>query len=264
MIRRNVSTIISALLMLIFVSSPAHARRPLPPEVFRIQGDSQSLASLIFPVKDLFQSETKIPLMITGELSAVKGLEEADRGLCDAIVVAMSFDKLNRLASDAGLLLRNRAMTQHFVLMNEVAYRVIVNPKNQVSKLSAKELRKIFSGQSKDWSEFNGAKEPVSIVWGEWSTGASWVMAHNIMDDEPILKNMVKAVSIADIIAKVAADPTAIGVIPSSALPPSVKAITTPELKIDGPITLVTVGFPTLKHFTLMKLIKEAGQLIGY
>jgi len=265
MIRRNFTIFILAALCCLTASAPAHARRPLPPEVFNIQGDSQSLAAVIFPLKEAFENDVKMRMLVTGELSAVKGLAEADRGVGDAVVVAMSFDELNRRASDAGLMQRNKALTQHSVLVNDVSYSVIVNPKNPLNKLSTRELRKIFSGACKDWSEMDGPKVPVSVVWGEWSTGASWVLADRIMEDEPLLKNVVTAGSIQEIAEKVAADPSAIGIIPSTGLSPAVKALKTPELKIDGPIILVTVGFPTNKHFKLMELIKGEGrQLIGY
>jgi phosphate transport system substrate-binding protein len=256
---------IQLVLLALMIASTADARRTMPPEVFKIQGDSQSLAAVIFPLKEVFQSETKMPLLVTGELSAVKGLEEADQGIGDALVVAMSFEELNRLATKAGLVRRNKALTQHSILLNEVSYSIIVNPANPVSSLSKKELRRIFSGRYKDWDDVDGKKAPVSVVWGEWSTGASWVMSDRVMDGEPIIKNMVKAESIEGIVAKVAGDPNAIGIIPTTSLRPTVKAVDTTELKIDGPIILVTVGFPTSKHSQLIKLIKGEGrQYIGY
>jgi phosphate transport system substrate-binding protein len=253
------------LLLVLVFATPAHARRPAPPEVFKIQGDSQSLASIVFPLKDTFQSEFKMPILITGELSALKGLEELDKGIGDALIVAMSFEELNKLAVEAGLERRNKAMTQHSILVNDITYHIIVNPANPVTKLSTKELRRIFSGRYKDWDDVDGKKAPVNIVWGAWSTGASWILADKIMDGEPILKSDVKAESSAAIAAKVASDPNAIGIIPTSALTSSVKAIETPTLKIEGPIIMVTVGFPISKHFQLIKLIKGEGrQKIGY
>jgi phosphate transport system substrate-binding protein len=256
--------ILLALLTLI-ITSTADARRTMPPEVFKIQGDSQSLAAVIFPMIEVYQNATKIPLIVTGELSALKGLEEADKGIGDALVVAMSFEDLNNLASKAGLERRNKALTQHSILLNDVSYSVIVNPANPVSSLSKKELRRIFSGKYKDWDDVDGKKAPVSIVWGEWSTGVSWVMSDRVMDGEPIIKNMVKAESIEEIVANVAGDPNAIGIIPTTSLTTAVKAVDTTELKIEGPIILVTVGFPTSKHFQLIKLIKgEERHHIGY
>ncbi|GAM09860.1 PBP superfamily domain protein [Geobacter sp. OR-1] len=265
MIRRYFTTIVTAAFLTVLVASPASAIRPRPPELFKIQGDSQSLAAVIFPLKETFQSENKMPLLIIAEQSAVKGLADVDSGIGDALVVAMSFEELNRLATEAGLERRNKALTQHSVLLPEVAYNVIVNPANPVSKLSEKELHRIFSGKYKEWDDVDGPKAPVAVVWGEWSTGASWILADKIMDGEPITNIRVKAKSVADIVAKVASDPNAIGIIPSSGLTNAVKAIATPELKISGPIIMVTVGFPTTKHFQLIKLLKGDGQqLIGY
>jgi hypothetical protein len=265
MIRRYISKIISASLLALTFAAPVHAKRPGPPEVFKIMGDSPALASVIFPLKEAFQSENKMPLLVIEEITPLTGLQEADKGVGDALVVAMPFDELNRLAADSGMIRRNKSLTQFSVLVNEVSYKVIVNPANPVSKLSAKELRRIFSGRYKDWDDVDGTKGPVSIVWGEWSTGASWVLASTVMDDEPIIKNMVRAESISEIVAKVAQDPRAIGIVPTSGLTPAVKALETPELKIEGPIILVTIGFPTSKHFQLIKLIKGEGQrLVGY
>jgi len=248
-----------------FNASIAEAFRPGPPELFKIMGDSQSLASVIFPLKETFQDTFKMPLLVIGESSPLKGLEEADKGICDALVVAMSFEELNRLASDTDMVRRNKALTQHSVLMDEVSYTVIVNSANPVTRLSEKELRRIFSGKYKDWDDVDGAKAPISVVWGEWSTGISWILADKVMDGEPILKQTVKAESIKEIVSKVANDPNAIAVIPTAALTTAVKAVKSPELKIEGPIILVTVGFPTTKHAQLIKLIKGEGrQYIGY
>lgn len=265
MLRRNFINIIAVSLLALLISAPAHAKRPRPPEVFKIQGDSQSLAAVIFPLKETFQNEVKMQLLVTGELSAVKGLDELDKGTGDALVVAMSYEELNKLASAAGLERRNKALTFHSTLVKDIPYSIIVNPANPVKKLSARELRRIFSGRYKSWDDLDGLKTPVVVVWGEWSTGASWVLADSVMDGEPLLKETLKAQSIAEIVTKVASDPNAIGIIPTAAITSAVHAVTAPELKIEGPIILVTVGFPITKHSQLIKLITGDGsKLIGY
>lgn len=265
MLLRFVAGTITASLVALLLAEPAHARRPRAPELFKIKGDSQSLAAVIFPMKEAFQSETKMPLLITAEVSPLKGLEEVDRGDGDALVVAMSFEELNRLATDADLKRRNKQLTMQSVLLEELSYKVIVHPRNPVRELSAKELRRIFSGRYRDWGDVDGQKGPLAVVWGEWSTGAAWVLADRVMEDEQRIKEIIPAESIADIVAKVADNPNAIGIVPSSALTPAVKTVDTPELKIEGPIIMVTVGFPMPKHMQLLKLIRGEGRPnIGY
>jgi ABC-type phosphate transport system substrate-binding protein len=150
-------------------------------------------------------------------------------------------------------------MTQHVMLYSDINYAVIVNPQNPVATLSDKQLRKIFSGSYDNWDEVNGPSMPLTIAWGDRSTGAAWVIADRIMDGEPVLGKSTGASDTSDIVAKVASTPNAVAIVPKSAVNDSVKTIQTSALKIKGPIILVSVGFPQKPLFKLINFLKENG-----
>ncbi len=240
------------------------AARPVP-QVLSIHSDSRALAAIIFPLKEQFETSTGIRLTSITEMEPASALEELDQGKCDGLIVSTSFDYLIRTSDQTGTERRNKALTQHLPLRDEITYRVIVNPQNRITRLNEKQLRKIFSGSYKNWEEMDGPNLPVSVVWGTWSTGAAWVLADRVMHEETLLLERFPADSIQDIVAKVASSPDAIGIVPQSALDGTVKALEAPELKIKGPFILVTVSFPSPMLLKLIKFIRENPQnSIGY
>lgn len=255
---------LSALLILSIHAVSANAARPLP-KILRIHGDAQSLATAIFPVKERFEKETGIRIVAITETSPLSALAELDSGGSDVLLTAQSFDGLIRKAEKAGLDLRNRGMTQQMMLFGDLIYSVIVNPRNPLVSLTEKQLRKIFSGRYRNWDDVDAPEAPVSVVWGSWSTGTSWILADKIMDGEPLLKNPLTVSGVDEIIVKVSELENAIGIVPKAAVNASVKTVQTPELKMQGPFIFVTIGFPQPMLLTLIKYLKGIDpKTLGY
>lgn len=257
-INKTTTYVLTAFLLVLLMCQSAFARRPKP-EVIRMYGDSQSLAAVIFPLKDRFEKETGVRIVSITETSAVAALQELDAGDCDGVIAAMSFEELNQQADTAGIQRRNKALTQHIVLYSDVNYRVIVHPQNPVAALSDNQLRKIFSGSYENWGDVDGPDRPLTIVWGDKSTGAAWVIADRIMEGEPVQGKSTVASDTSAIVAKVASTPDSVAIVPQSAVNSSVKTVQTSELKIKGPIILASVSFPHKPLFKLIKFLKENG-----
>lgn len=250
--------IIAVSLLVLLVFSSAFALRPRP-EVIRLHGDTQALAAVIFPIKERFEKETGVRIVTITEMPPVASLRELDSGNCDAVVAAMSFEALNDMADKAGIQRRNKALIQHLILYGDIDYRVIVHPQNPVAALTDKQLRKIFSGSYENWSDADGPDLPLSVVWGRHSTGSAWILADRIMDGAPLLEKTVSGADTAEIVAKVAAMPNSVAVVPQAAVNKTVKPVQATELKIKGPIIMVTVSFPQPPLFKLIKFLRDNG-----
>lgn len=251
-------TFCPAIFALFFVATSAHAAR-LKPETIRLNGDAQSLAAVIFPIIDRFQKETGVRITTITEESPLASLKSLDTGKCDAMISALSFEELNRQADSSALKRGNAAMTQHVALFSNLNYQVIVNPKNPISSINDVQLQKIFSGKYDNWDDLDGPDLPISIVWGCRSTGSAWVLADRIMGDSAVTANSIVAADTAEIVEKVSSLPGAVAILPKQSVISSVKVVNTPDLKINGPIILVTVGFPQNPVYKLIKFIRDNG-----
>jgi ABC-type phosphate transport system substrate-binding protein len=245
-------------LLAIVVYAPAHAKRPKP-EVIRLHGDSQSLAAVIFPIKDRFEKETGVKIVTITETAPLSSLQELDEGTCDTMIAAMSFEELNQQADAAGVTRKNKALTQHSMLYGDIDYRIIVHPHNPITALSDKQLRKIFSGSYENWDEIDGPNLPLAVVRGAASTGSAWVLADRIMDGEPVPEQSANVADLAEVVARVAATPGGVAIVPKTAVNNAVKPVQTSELRIKGPIILVNVGFPQTPVLKLIKFLRENG-----
>lgn len=250
--------VFSALLIAMLAYAPAHAKRPKP-EIIRLHGDSQSLAAVIFPIKDRFEKQTGVKIVTITETTPLSSLQELDSGACDAMITAMSFEELNQLADTAGIKRKNRALTQHAMLSADISYQVILHPQNPVSSLSDKQLRKIFSGSYENWNDVDGPDLPISVVFGAASTGSAWILADRIMEGEAVSPKGPATADTDEIVARVAATPGAVAVVPLTAVNNSVKTVQASELKIKGPIIILSVGFPQASVYKLIKFLQGNG-----
>jgi len=89
---------------------------------------------------------------------------------------------------------------------------VIVNPANALAKLDKTTLRKIFTGEIKDWSQVGGNAGPIHVLARDDRSGTFDTFNHLVMDEKGNLaagaKRFESNVALSD---GVAADPAAIG-----------------------------------------------------
>jgi len=109
------------------------------------------------------------------------------------------------------------------------AIAVIVHPANPLDNLSSEEIRRIFSGQVRNWREVGGQSSPITLVSREEGSGTRETFQHLIMGKTLISLGALVQDSNGAIRQVVADDRNAIGYISLGLVNEKVKA-----LKIDG------------------------------
>lgn len=109
---------------------------------------------------------------------------------------------------------------------------VVVNSENMVAELTMDNIKKIFSGEVKDWSAIGGKKGPITVVVREEGSGTRGAFEEIVLGKgDKIVSNAVVQNSTGAVKAAVTNDPNAIGFISLGSVDDSVKA-----LKVDGVI----------------------------
>ncbi len=89
---------------------------------------------------------------------------------------------------------------------------VIVNPANSLAKLDKNTLRKIFTGEIKDWAQVGGTAGPIHVLARDSNSGTFDTFNHLVLDEKGNLVAGAKRFeSNEELSAQVAADPSAIG-----------------------------------------------------
>jgi phosphate transport system substrate-binding protein len=105
------------------------------------------------------------------------------------------------------------------------AVAVVVHPGNTTGSLTIDQVRGIFSGAIRNWSEVGGADRPIVIIDKEAGSGTKAVFEELLMKDEAIGTSAIIIDGTPAARQAVASDPAAIGYISLAAVTPEVKAI---------------------------------------
>lgn len=105
------------------------------------------------------------------------------------------------------------------------AIAIIVHPKNPVQDLSLIQIRKIFSGKIKNWSEVGGPSRPIILVTREEGSGTREAFQKMVMGNEQISLESLVQDSNGAIRQVVSSDPYAIGYISLGLVNEKVKAL---------------------------------------
>lgn len=105
---------------------------------------------------------------------------------------------------------------------------VIVHPSNPVIDISMEDLKKIFTGEIKNWNAIGGTMQPITVVIREDGSGTKNVFEDLVHEDiTPIPTRIMPGTD--RVKAKIAVDPHAIGYVTMAALSDRVS-----PLKING------------------------------
>jgi phosphate transport system substrate-binding protein len=196
----------------------------------------------------------KLKLITNGPVEAFRDL---DTGQVDAAAAGLDFSAWMELMKKGRQEALNQNDYKSFIIGKDII-RVITNKDVNVNKLSKEQLKGIFTGSIKNWSEVGGQNKPIVVVWGQNTPGTNSVFQKQIMDGEPY-KDRVLVVATAPLIKeKVASTPSAVGIGPVSIVDASVAAPEIPE--VGRPITLLTKGEPSRAVSKMLDFIHSEGQ----
>lgn len=107
---------------------------------------------------------------------------------------------------------------------------VVVNSGNQVAQLTKDQVKKIFTGEIKDWSEAGGKKGPITVVVREEGSGTRGAFQDIVLGkDGKFIANAVVQNSTGAIKTAVTKDVNAVGFMSLGSVDSEVKAV-----KVDG------------------------------
>lgn len=166
----------------------------------------------------------------------------------------------NEGAADIGMVSRNLTPDDPALVETIIAYdgvAIIVHPANPVNALNLDQLRAIYAGEVKNWSEIGGTDAPIVLIDKEEGSGTRDVFIDQVMGEgTSIVASAIVMDGTGAARAAVAADTNAIGYISFASVTAEVKALSvdgvmpTPEQVIAGnyliyrPFVLVTKDKP--------------------
>jgi phosphate transport system substrate-binding protein len=135
-----------------------------------------------------------------------RGVEQLLDGAIDLCAASRPFrpdeiEALNRTFGTIGL---------RYLIARD-ALSVYVHPSNPVQSLSLAELAGLFSGAVTDWSDVGGAELPVRVVIRPPSSGTHHFFRDHVLGGADYTPTAEVASRVGDVIARVAADPGAVG-----------------------------------------------------
>lgn len=155
---------------------------------------------------------------------------------------------------------------------------IILHPSNNITNLTKEQIKKIFSGEIKNWKEVGGADKPITVVTREEGSGTRGAFEEIVMGKETKISD--KAIvqgSTGGVKTTVSTTENAIGFMSIGALDTSVKAIKVDNIEaneknvkegaypISRPFIFLTKGEPdkTTKAFIDYVLSDEGQKIVG-
>jgi phosphate transport system substrate-binding protein len=222
----------------------------------RIGGGGAAIATVFAPLKMDYEKASGDSLTII-QSTPVKGLMALEKGEVDVATAAVSLEVMVAGAAREGVMIDPATLQQAEVAKNRVV--VFVHKSNTIKKLSKGQLKKIFSGKITNWKELGGNDEPIMVVWGTATPGQNALFSKEILDNEVVTPNAIKATDYLSIRETIKANPGAVGVDPEGMTVATVNVVDIPI--VTSPIIVVTKGKPSAK---VEKLLAYYNDEFGY
>ncbi|MFW5856632.1 MAG: phosphate ABC transporter substrate-binding protein [Planctomycetota bacterium] len=138
----------------------------------------------------------------------------------------------------------------------------VVHPSNPIAEITVDQLKKIYKGEIKKWSELGGPDKPIVVISRDTNSGTYETWEKLVMSKEKIVGSAEYATSNGAVRARVQNTPYAIGYVgvgfidktvkalPVDGIKPSVKAVTSGAYPIARNLYMMTAGEPKLGSHT--------------
>lgn len=212
--------------------------------------------NILKPVKKYFEESAGIKLNIVSP-GAKLALLELEKGDVDAAAAGLSFEDLMNLIKKEGGEIKNPSVLQYATIGKD-KIAVITHKDNPVTRLTKEQLKGIFTGKITNWKDVGGKDMPVIVIWGRLIPGTNNLFVKNMLDGEPLIKDVLETTTAEDVRQHVASNPEATGIGPAAIVNDTVKSPDIPD--ISRPIILVTKGKPSPSVQKLIDFIHGEGQ----
>ncbi len=215
------------------------------------------------------QKNSSADISVRGGGSGV-GISSIIQGTCD-IGNASRAIKTSELeiAAAAG-----KDVKAHVVAMDGIA--VIVNPANNVTALTATQVKGIFTGKISDWSEVGGNPGKIVVISRDSSSGTFEAFGELALKKEKVRTDALLQASNQAVASTIARTPDAIGYVGLGFMSEGVKAVEyegvmpskevvlTGKYKLGRPLFMYTNGAPQGLAKEFLDFVKSAeGQMIA-
>jgi phosphate transport system substrate-binding protein len=225
-------------------------------EELKIGAGDAAAENILKPVKEAFERAANVQLIVI-ESGAKVAFADLKRAGVDAAAGGISYPAWLELMKREGIEIEDPAVF-HPVTIGKDHIVVVTNKDNPVRKLSAEQLKGIFSGELENWSQVGGPDMPILVVWGSLMPDTNAMFLSAFLAGKPLVSDVLDATTAEEVRSNIAANPSAIGIGPAGILDDSVASPETPLLSRE--ITLISRANPPNALLKLIEFINKDGR----
>ncbi|WP_224983144.1 substrate-binding domain-containing protein [Geomonas agri] len=237
--------VVLAVVLYVAMCVPAFA------DEIKIEGGGTAISTVFLPIKKRYEKLHGDYLTIV-QSSAVKGLIALSEGKVDIAAGAHPLEDIIAGAAKDGVILDPSQFVSTQVGDNELV--VIANRDSEVSHLSKKQLKGIFTGKISNWKVVGGKDMAVTVVWGKETEAQNVQFTRLALDGEPVTATRHAATTYRNIAETVVALPGSVGVVSHEMSTAATRTIET--IAIASPIYAITRGNPSPKVQSVIDFYK--------
>lgn len=231
---RWVTVLASAALSMVAIASAQAAE-------IKISSGGAFIDTIIKPYKDGFEKATGHKLIYT-EKGFKYGVPALEKGEMDVIGGGFTMADFPKLLKKEAVEVKDQSAFQ-LVVVGEDKMVIAVNKTNPVQKLTKEQIKGIFTGKINNWKDVGGSDGEIIVVWTKFLQAPNETFIKQMLDGEPLLKDILEVNMIAEAKSNVINTPQAVMMYPSNRKDPNLKFPETPV--ISRPIIMMTKGAPS-------------------
>ena len=220
-----------------------------------VDGGAAPMENIFKPLQATFEkaSGLKLELRENGPDLALLALQ---KGEIQAAAAGLSVQSWFELMAEKGHKdLRAEDFDAHLIGFDKI--NVLLQADLAILTLDKQELKRIFTGEARNWKEFGGPDLPIVVVLGTKVTGTNKVFQAQILDKAPFRQDARQVAATTEILQAIAETPGAIGFGPVATLRHlQFTSPVTPE--VGRPIVMLTRKGPNPAIKKLLEAIRAA------
>ncbi|MCG6552694.1 MAG: phosphate ABC transporter substrate-binding protein [Candidatus Magnetominusculus sp. LBB02] len=139
----------------------------------------------------------------------------------------------------------------------------VVHPSMKIDKITMEQLKDIYNGKIKSWSEVGGPNRPITVVSRDTSSGTYEVWEEKVLKEDRVRADALLVASNGQAVQTVAQNPFAIGYVGIGYMDKSVKSLLVGGIK-DSPDTVRNGTWPIARGLYMYTKGKPAGNVAKY
>lgn len=222
-------------------------------DTIKVSAGAAPLENIFARIKPKFEAETGIKLELT-KATHVTSLEDVANGKADLATVGFAFEDWVKRAEKDGLKASKDSFKHRVIGRDNLIF--VTHKSAKASKASNEQLRKIFLGELKEWSEAGGAKEKINPAIAEELPGLVGLVREKILNGFEFGATVTRVKGgLPELKAHVKKTPGAVAFVPMGALDNELAKLETEAL--GRPVTAVTKGPPSEKLIKLFEFLAK-------